>query len=213
MLELSDLELDDLRHFHDYPELAQRIHQKVKHIHTEGFVLNTTELDATIEGAKVKFMPMENIANGLIVYTVGEINTFNSSKFQSVVKKAIDAGYHKLIFNCKDISYLSSTGVGSFTFILKDIGAVQGRMAICEMRPRVHEVFSLLGFDKFFPVYSDMSEAIETFNPVAIKKPVFPSICKCPICAKKYKMAKSGRYRCSSCRTIFSINEQGEIRF
>lgn len=210
MLELSDLELDDLRHFHDYPELAQCVNHKVKHISKEDSVLNTTELDTAIEGAKIKFMPMEHVANGLIVHTVGEINTFNSSKFQSAVKKAIAAGYHNLIFNCKDISYLSSTGVGSFTFILKDVGAVHGQMAICEMRSKVYEVFSLLGFNKFFPMFDSLSEATESFNPTIVKKQMFPAVCECPICSKKYKVGKTGRYRCASCRTVFSINEQGK---
>lgn len=171
-------------------------------------MLNTNELNATFEQAEVKFLPIKHKPDGLIVQTIGEINTFNSSKFQAVVQKAIDSGYRYFIFNCANIHYLSSTGVGAFTFILKAVKAVSGQMVICEMRPKVYEVFCLLGFNKFFQIYDSLDKAIELISPPPIveQKSQFPLIYSCPNCDKKFKIQKMGKYRCSSCSTIFAVD-------
>lgn len=207
MFQLSDLELDDLRHFRDYPELERRIfsiNQKVKNIHLE-----ESMNDVTLEGAKIKFSPLKH--DSMIVHVFGEINTYNSKNFQEAVQKAIDQGYRKFIFDCKNVTYLSSTGVGAFTFILKALNTVQGKIVICEMINRVLEVFSLLGFNKFFDIYDSVSDAMEIINPSSVKKELFPVMVTCPICDKKYKIVKTGKYRCTSCKTIFSVDEKGEL--
>ena len=40
---------------------------------------------------------------------------------------------------------------------------------------------------------------------------VFPKIFKCPICGKKLKATKPGRFRCSECKTILAIDNSGQV--
>ncbi|MDX9958981.1 MAG: anti-sigma F factor antagonist, partial [Spirochaetia bacterium] len=39
----------------------------------------------------------------------------------------------------------------------------------------------------------------------------FPKIFSCPICNKKLKAAKPGRFRCSECKTILAIDNSGQV--
>ena len=40
---------------------------------------------------------------------------------------------------------------------------------------------------------------------------VFPLVISCLVCNKKLRATKSGRFRCSGCRSILAINENGEV--
>jgi ribosomal protein L37AE/L43A len=58
-----------------------------------------------------------------------------------------------------------------------------------------------------------MNEAVEFFGAGGGKKSsdVFPKIFQCPICSKKLKATKSGRFRCSECKTILAIDNSGQV--
>ncbi|MCP4178729.1 MAG: anti-sigma F factor antagonist, partial [bacterium] len=43
------------------------------------------------------------------------------------------------------------------------------------------------------------------------KSDIFPKIFRCPICSKKLKASKAGRFRCSECKTILAIDNSGQV--
>ena len=82
-----------------------------------------------------------------------------------------------------------------------------------EIQPKVYEVFQLLGFSQFFNIKDNLDEAIAFFN-VSVSAgavEVFPKIFRCPICSKKLKASKPGRFRCSECKTILAIDKTGQV--
>ncbi len=154
----------------------------------------------------------EGVQNGIFVYLSGYIDTYNSSFFQKQVSKIIEAGFINLIFNCSALNYVSSTGIGSFTVFLKMVKPKGGDVLILEIQPKVYEVFQLLGFSQFFNIKNTAEEAIAFFTQGSAKEEsVFPLIISCPVCKKKLKATKSGRFRCSGCKSIIAINESGEV--
>lgn len=150
----------------------------------------------------------------LVLYLTGYIDTYNSNLFQKRVVKAVNAGYNKLIFQCGGLNYVSSTGIGSFTAFLKLVKGKNGDLVLIDVQPKVFEVFQLLGFSKFFNIKRNLEEAVEHFSSTgssAVEKSIFPKIFKCPICSKKLKASKSGRFRCSECKTILAIDKTGQV--
>ena len=71
------------------------------------------------DSLKISLHKIPNVANGCAVVLEGYIDTYNSSFFQKQLTKLISAGYFNLLFNCEALSYVSSTGLGSFTILLK----------------------------------------------------------------------------------------------
>jgi anti-anti-sigma factor len=145
----------------------------------------------------------------------GYIDTYNSNFFQKRIAKVVEAGYVNLIFNCAALNYVSSTGIGSFTSFLKMVKPKGGDIVLLEIQPKVYEVFQLLGFSQFFNIKDDAEDALNFFgrdtsssNPTS---EVFPKIFACPVCSKKLKATKSGRFRCSECKTILAIDDQGQV--
>jgi len=155
----------------------------------------------------------DGVNRGIFIYLNGYIDTYNSSFFQKQITKVIEAGYINLIFNCSALNYVSSTGIGSFTVFLKIVKPKEGDIVLLEIQPKVYEVFQLLGFSQFFNIKSSADEALAFFNAGGSGEhaSTFPMIISCPVCNKKLRATKAGRFRCSGCRSILAINDAGEV--
>ena len=169
--------------------------------------------DEKDDSLKIRLQKVETDAKGLVIYLTGYIDTYNSNSFQKRIAKAVDTGFTKLIFNCNGLNYVSSTGIGSFTAFLKTLKPRGGDIVLLEIQPKVYEVFQLLGFSQFFNIKDSFDDAIEFFNKGNVQKTseLFPKIFKCPICSKKLKATKAGRFRCSECKTILAIDNNGQV--
>ena len=165
------------------------------------------------DSLKITLHKIPGVENGCMVVLEGYIDTYNSSFFQKQLTKVIGAGYFNLLFNCGALSYVSSTGLGSFTILLKMVKVKGGDIVLSEVQEKVAEVFQILGFSQFFNIKNTADEAIAFFSAggVSSEASVFPLIISCPVCVKKLRATKSGRFRCSGCRSILAINDSGEV--
>jgi anti-anti-sigma factor len=169
--------------------------------------------DEKDESLKLKLDKVKGVEDGLILHLTGYIDTYNSSYFQKRVQKVIEAGYNRLIFQCAGLNYVSSTGVGSFTTFLKALKAKSGDLVLLEVQPKVYEVFQLLGFAQYFNIKDTLDDAVIFFTKGSSNDDAstFPKIFPCPICSKKLKALKPGRFRCSECKTILAIDNAGQV--
>jgi len=164
------------------------------------------------DSLSIVLRPAEGIKNGLFVYLNGYIDTYNSSFFQKKITQIIEKGYINLIFNCSSLNYVSSTGIGSFTVFLKMVKPKAGDIVLLEIQPKVYEVFQLLGFSQFFNIKNSLEEAVAFFSQESpLLASVFPLVITCPVCRKRLRATRAGRFRCSGCKSIIAINDKGEI--
>ena len=169
--------------------------------------------DEKDESLKLKLEKTKEVEEGLILYLTGYIDTYNSGYFQKRVQKVIEAGFNRLIFQCAGLNYVSSTGIGSFTSFLKAVKPRGGDLVLLEIQPKVYEVFQLLGFSQFFNIRETLDEAVNFFRKGSTDEAtsIFPKLFSCPICSKKLKALKPGRFRCSECKTILAIDNSGQV--
>lgn len=164
---------------------------------------------------KIQLQRIDGLEKCAVIILSGYIDTYNSTFFQKRVTTLIDAGYLQLIFNCAHLDYVSSTGIGSFTAFLKAVKGKGGDIVLLSLQPKVYEVFQLLGFANFFTIHDSMETAIEFFKnkgaSIAPQVNIFPKIFSCPICAKKLKAPRPGRFRCSECKTILAIDNNAQV--
>lgn len=169
--------------------------------------------DEQDESLKIKLQQAEEIDGCLVLYLKGYIDTYNSNNFQKRIAKAIEYGYTRLIFQCGGLNYVSSTGIGSFTAFLKSVKSRGGDLILLEIQPKVFEVFQLLGFSQFFNIKDTLEESLNFFRngPAAASASLFPKVFDCPICSKKLRAIKPGRFRCSQCKAILAIDNIGQV--
>lgn len=168
--------------------------------------------DEKDDSLRINLEKVPEVENCLTIYLIGYIDTYNSSFFQKRIARVVEAGYVNLIFNCASLNYVSSTGIGSFTAFLKMVKPKGGDVVLLEIQPKVYEVFQLLGFSQFFNIKDSMGDAVNFFkNGAQVEESVFPKIFSCPVCSKRLKATRSGRFRCSECKSILAIDQQGSV--
>ncbi|MQY76427.1 MAG: anti-sigma factor antagonist [Spirochaeta sp.] len=165
------------------------------------------------DSLKIRLQKIDEVQGCLVLYLTGYIDTYNSNYFQKRVLKSIESGFIRLVFHCGGLNYVSSTGIGSFTHFLKAVKPRGGDLVLLEIQPKVYEVFQLLGFSQFFNIKENLEESVAFFADKGDQEKAgpFPKIFKCPICSKKLKAVKAGRFRCSECKTILAIDNAGQV--
>ena len=114
--------------------------------------------------------------------------------------------------NLAGINYVSSTGIGAFTSFLKEVNKQGGGICLMNLQSKVYEVFQLLGFTSFFTIVDSIDLATEKLLDKKIhKESSFPAVAECPVCNKKLKMMKAGKFRCSECKTILRIDDNAKM--
>jgi len=184
----------------------------------QGRIMTNNEIisrfdDDKDDSLKIRLQRVPNVEGGLVLGLSGYIDTYNSNFFQKQVQRAIEEGFTRLIFNCSGLNYVSSTGIGSFTAFLKAVKPAGGDVILLQIQPKVYEVFQLLGFSQFFNIKDSVDSAIGFFNGDKEEQDpeVFPKVFPCPLCSKKLKAVKAGRFRCSECKSILAINNEGIV--
>lgn len=168
--------------------------------------------DERDESLKINLEKIPDIEAGLVIYLNGYIDTYNSSFFQKKIVSVVESGYSNLIFNCAALNYVSSTGIGSFTAFLKMVKPKGGDIVLLDIQPKVYEVFQLLGFSQFFNIKETLNDAVNYFKQAEpVEQSFFPKVFSCPVCSKRLKATRSGRFRCSECKSILAIDTMGQV--
>jgi anti-anti-sigma factor len=155
---------------------------------------------------------LERIAGAedcLMVHLDGFVDTLNTASLEKRVALLIGGGYKNLIFNCAALSAVSSAGLGSFAAFLHLSKSAGGDIVLFRVQPLVQQVFDLLGFTSFLNLRGSADDAIAFFHSrrsPAREQGLFPCEFACPECGSALTADVPGRYRCSQCKTILTVN-------
>lgn len=95
-----------------------------------------------------------------VVSVSGRLDASTAQTLEKNCAELISAGSSKLILNLADLEYVSSAGLRSVLAVGKKLKAVGGSLVLCSLSGLVKEVFSISGFDSFFPEYESVESAI-----------------------------------------------------
>lgn len=163
------------------------------------------------DSLKINLEKVEEAQNCIIVNLNGYVDGYNVSYFQKQVGKIINSGFVNIIFNCYNLHYVASTGIGSFTDFLKLVKNKGGDVLMMNVQPKVYEVFQLLGFSQFFTFKENLKDSVDYFKTKEGAGSVFPKVVLCPVCSHRLKATKVGRFRCSECKSVIAINKEGSV--
>jgi len=153
---------------------------------------------------------LENIDDILSIKIIGQLDTYNSIPFQHKMNLILKDKFKKIIFNFSELNYVSSTGIGAFIQILKDSDKNDKKIVLAEIQTKVFEIFKLLGFNSFFKIFDDQQTAFKYFKEFT-ETSIFPKILKCITCDSKLRAMKSGKFRCTKCKSILIIDSNGKM--
>ncbi len=94
----------------------------------------------------------------------GYLDAHTAPKLEETFQDLIDKGRYRFVVNCRDLSYISSAGLGVFMAFVEDLRDKSGDIKFSNMSPKVFNVFDLLGFPLLYDIVPSEDEAIEKFN-------------------------------------------------
>ena len=93
----------------------------------------------------------------------GRLDSNTSQDFERSIFDEISNGAKHMIFNFKDIDYISSAGLRVILKATKALKREEGKIMLCDMQDYVKEVFEIAGFDALLPIVPTMDDALKLF--------------------------------------------------
>ena len=100
----------------------------------------------------------------LVVRLAGRLDTESAEQFFQNLDEEVSKGHLRLVFDCSDLTHISSLGFGmmirAHSRVQKDNGAV--RFAC--LQGVILEAFQIVGFHKLFENYATVQKAVDSFD-------------------------------------------------
>jgi anti-sigma B factor antagonist len=94
----------------------------------------------------------------------GYLDAHTAPDLEKAFQDLLDGKKYRIIVNCKDLTYISSAGLGVFMAYIEDVRKNQGDIKLSNMSPKVFNVFDLLGFPLLYDITKDEAEAVQKFT-------------------------------------------------
>ncbi|MFN7919332.1 MAG: STAS domain-containing protein [Bryobacteraceae bacterium] len=97
-----------------------------------------------------------------VVSLRGRLDSAGAPALQSSLNELLSSGESSLLFECSELRYVSSVGLGIFVTSAKTVRASGGRICFSGLNSHVRSVFEMVGFLGIFEVYPSLEAALES---------------------------------------------------
>jgi anti-sigma B factor antagonist len=104
-----------------------------------------------------------------VIELKGYLDAHTAPDLEYAFQKLLTEKKYNIVVNCRDLSYISSAGLGVFMAYVEDVRNNKGDIKLSNMSPKVYNVFDLLGFPILYEIYKDEKEAVVKFHDVRKK--------------------------------------------
>ncbi|MBR9978961.1 MAG: STAS domain-containing protein [Bacteroidetes bacterium] len=93
----------------------------------------------------------------------GYLDAHTAPELERAFQAQLDEQRYDIVVNFKDLSYISSAGLGVLMQFIEDVRKNNGDIKLCNMSARVYNVFDLLGFPMLYEIFDEEDEAVKKF--------------------------------------------------
>ena len=98
---------------------------------------------------EVKIIEKDNVLTAVLN---GRLDTSVSAEVSAAIQPLLDHAEKTLVLDCKDLSYISSSGLRIFLTIRKAAGAKGGKVIVKDINNEIRQVFMMTGFVNLFEI-------------------------------------------------------------
>ncbi len=102
--------------------------------------------------------------NVVILEIFGELDAHTAPRLEEELQKLIQEDSVQIIINGSGLEYISSAGLGVFMAYIEDIRSQGGDIKITQLKPKVYNVFDLLGFPTLYDILDTEDDAFQRFE-------------------------------------------------
>lgn len=96
-----------------------------------------------------------------ILCVIGRVDGSSVGILESAIREQIDAGQNTLIFDFKDLSYISSAGLRALLIAARLTHKEGGKALFCALANHIAEIFKISGFNEILDVRATRADALE----------------------------------------------------
>ena len=112
-------------------------------------------------------MSIEYAENATTITFTGEkiLEEKDIRELQESIESIIEQSKQmNLILDFCNVRYLSSAVLGLLIRVSKKVYERDGQMKLCNIRPKIYEIFKITRLTKIFDIYRDVESATESFS-------------------------------------------------
>ena len=94
----------------------------------------------------------------------GYLDAHTTPDLEKAFQDLLEQRKFNIVVNCKDLTYISSAGLGVFMAYIEDVRKNQGDIKLSNMTSKVYNIFDLLGFPLLYDISKDENEAVNKFS-------------------------------------------------
>ena len=102
-----------------------------------------------------------NVYEPEIMKLSGRIDSMTAAEIEEDVLLCIQSGARDMILDCDDVTYITGTGIQSLLRLAREMQAVRGKFAVCNLHQR--DIFDFCGLESVIPVYDTLTDARMAF--------------------------------------------------
>lgn len=95
----------------------------------------------------------------------GYLDAHTAPSFESAIEDELRSGRVRIVVDCAGLTYISSAGLGVFMSFLEEIREKGGDIKLAAIRPKVYQIFDVLGFPLLFDIAETVDAAAGRFTP------------------------------------------------
>lgn len=84
------------------------------------------------------------------IFLSGEIDIYTSQSFKNELNEVVNSCKGDIFIDCKELTYIDSTGLGILVGALKEIRKENNDIYICNLKDNIKKLFIITGLDKLF---------------------------------------------------------------
>ena len=92
----------------------------------------------------------------------GRLDSSTAGALEEKLLALLNSGITQFVLNFSGLDYISSAGLRVVLMVAKKLKPSGGRLALCELKDHIREVFDLAGFSPLFPMYDSQEAALKS---------------------------------------------------
>ncbi|HLF20238.1 MAG TPA: STAS domain-containing protein [Bacteroidota bacterium] len=101
-----------------------------------------------------------------VIELKGYLDAHTAPELENAFQRLLNDKKFNIIVNCRELSYISSAGLGVFMAYIEDVRKNKGDIKLSNMSAKVYNVFDLLGFPLLYEIYKEEKEALSKFKTI-----------------------------------------------
>jgi anti-anti-sigma factor len=102
---------------------------------------------------------------GIIIISLeGEVDISATDSIRGKLKKLSDEKKKSVLIDMTAVPYIDSSGLGMFVETMQEISKYGGKIKLMKLTADVKKVFELTRLNKFFDIFDEEKEALESFQ-------------------------------------------------